>query len=209
MILDEILEKLKNTKNKAYTINDESYSYSELYRFICNIYNFLLSNNKEKKPIIVYGHKEIYMKATFLACSFAGITYVPIDESIPNERVNNIIKQTNPYCIIGNFRNQNYVNISKREIEQIMNSQTTNEIDKIYLNADDIYYIIFTSGSTGEPKGVKVTYKNLNSCINWLRNIIELKDEVILNQANFSFDLSVADLYLSLISGSEHFIYIR
>lgn len=31
-------------------------------------------------------------------------------------------------------------------------------------------------------------------------------DDIILNQANFSFDLSVADLYLSVVSGSEHFI---
>ena len=74
------------------------------------------------------------------------------------------------------------------------------------MKSEDIYYIIFTSGSTGIPKGVKVTYKNLDSCINWLSNIITIKNETILNQANFSFDLSVADLYLSLINGNEHFI---
>ena len=32
------------------------------------------------------------------------------------------------------------------------------------------------------------------------------ENEVVLNQASFSFDLSVADFYLSLINGSEHFI---
>ena len=88
MILEEILKNLKSKgNNKAYTINDKSYSYDELYKYICNIYKFILLNNKEKKPIIVYGHKEVYMKATFLACSFAGITYVPIDEGTPKERV--------------------------------------------------------------------------------------------------------------------------
>ena len=40
-------------------------------------------------------------------------------------------------------------------------------------NINDVYYIIFTSGSTGIPKGVKVTYKNLDSCIRWLKEIVK------------------------------------
>lgn len=200
MILDDILKVLKEkSNNKAYTINDKSYSYKQLYKFVCNIYHFLLKENKEKKNVVIYGHKEIYMKATFIACSFAGMTYVPIDDSMPQERVEKIIKQVNPLLIIGK-------NIPKEKICKIMNSDSYNEINDIYLKPDDIYYIIFTSGSTGVPKGVKITYKNLNSCINWLKDITSIKKGVILNQANFSFDLSVADLYLSLISGSEHFI---
>ena len=119
MILDEILEILKNEgKNKAYTINEKSYTYAELYQFVCNIYNYILKENKDKTPIIVYGHKEIYVKATFLACSFAGITYVPIDESLPKERVKNIIEQVKPHCIIGNFESEDAKNISKKEIKK-------------------------------------------------------------------------------------------
>ena len=200
MILDDILKILKEKSNdKAYTINNESYSYKQLYQFVCNIYYFLLKENKEKQPVIVYGQKEIYMKATFIACSLAGMTYVPIDESMPNQRIKQIIKQVNPLLIIGK-------NISKEKIYKIMYQENYNEINYIYLKPNDIYYIIFTSGSTGVPKGVKVTYKNLDSCIKWLKNITKVNKDIIINQANFSFDLSVADLYLSLISQSEHFI---
>jgi D-alanine--poly(phosphoribitol) ligase subunit 1 len=87
-----------------------------------------------------------------------------------------------------------------------MNNNNFKDINTIYMKKEDIYYIIFTSGSTGVPKGVKVTYNNLNSCVNWLQDITKAEKEVILNQANFSFDLSVADLYLSLVSESEHYI---
>lgn len=200
MILDEILTILQEkSDNKAYTINNESYTYAQLYKFVCNIYHFLLKENKQKRPVVVYGHKEIYMKATFIACSFAGMTYVPIDENMPKERVEQTISQIEPKIIIGK-------NISKQKINEIMNQENYKEIKEIYLKPNDIYYIIFTSGSTGIPKGVKVTYKNLDSCIKWLKDITKIKKGVVLNQANFSFDLSVADLYLSLISGSEHFI---
>lgn len=207
MILDIILKKLKyKSKNKAYTINDRSYTYNEFYKFVCNIYHFLISENIKKKTIVIYGHKDVYMKAAFLACSFAGITYVPIDKSIPYERVKDIIKQVEPSLIIGDLECASYKIISEKEIYEIMNNKYYYDIDNIYLKAEDIYYIIFTSGSTGKPKGVKVTYKNLDSCVNWLKDIIKIEKGVILNQANFSFDLSVADLYLSLVTESEHFI---
>ena len=47
MILDDILTILKEkSDNKAYTINNESYTYTQLYKFVCNIYQFLLKENK-------------------------------------------------------------------------------------------------------------------------------------------------------------------
>ncbi len=200
MILDEILIILKEkAEDKAYTVNGESYSYQQFYQFVCNLYEFLLKENTEKRPVVVYGHKEIYMKATFLACSFAGMAYVPIDENMPEERVKQIIAQVHPTLIIGK-------NIPKPKINEIMNQENFQEIEQIHLKPEDIAYIIFTSGTTGVPKGVKVTYQNLDSCIQWLKDITKIKKGVVLNQANFSFDLSVADLYLSLVSGSEHCI---
>lgn len=200
MILEDILEILREkSNNKAYTMDGRSYTYEQFYKFVCNLYDYLLEVNKERRPVIVYGKKEIYMKVAFLACSFAGMAYVPIDENMPEERVEQIIKQINPHLIIGK-------DISKEKIYEIMTKEDPKEINKIYLQPNDIYYIIFTSGSTGIPKGVKVTYENLNSCMNWLKEITKMKKGVIVNQANFSFDLSVADLYLSLLTGSEHFI---
>ena len=203
MILEEILEVLKNNgKDIAYIIGEKQYTYSELYKYVCNIYHYLLENNKEKKPVLVYGHKDIYMKATFLACSYAGMAYVPVDESMPEERIKEIINQIKPKVIIGNLQN----GIKKEQVYTIMENENYTEITKISMKPEDTYYIIFTSGSTGKPKGVEISYNNLNSCVNWLKEIAGNEKGVILNQANFSFDLSIADFYLSLVTGSAHFI---
>lgn len=207
MILDDILDKLKNGgESIAYTFGVERYTYLEFYKYVCNIYEYLLNNNIKKEPVIVFGGKEVYMKATFIACSFAGISYVPVDKSIPKERVQSIISQVKPYGIIGDFTSNSISNISKGEITAIMSNSKYKEINKIYLKPDDVYYIIFTSGSTGVPKGVEVLYSNVDSCIKWLLDITKVEKGVILNQAIYSFDLSVADLYLSLVTGSEHYI---
>ncbi len=65
--------------------------------------------------------------------------------------------------------------------------------------------IIFTSGSTGTPKGVKITADCLNHFLEWSVGLggpaEEKQGAVFLNQAPFSFDLSVMDLYTCLACG--------
>lgn len=194
-MLNKILQNLKKyPDDECYQIKDKIYRNKDLYKYVCNIYNYLLENNEIKRPVVVKGHKQIYMIASFIACSMAGFTYVPIDEEIPKERANKIIMQVQPELIID------------ETIEKIMEKDNPKDIEKIYLKDEDIYYIIFTSGTTGEPKGVQITYRNLKSCMFWLEEICKIEQSVVLNQANFSFDLSVADLYLPLLTRSKHYI---
>lgn len=197
-MLERILNNLKQySTSECFQIKDKIYTYKQLYRYVCNIYTYLLVENKNKKPVIIYGHKDIHMLASLLACAFAGMAYVPIDISISEERKKYIIDLIKPNIIIDD------------KIENIMNNENYSDIDKIYMKPEDLYYIIFTSGSTGNPKGVKVLYKNVISCVNWLEEITNIEKGIVLNQANFSFDLSVADIYLNLISGSKHYIIER
>lgn len=69
---------------------------------------------------------------------------------------------------------------------------------------NEIAYMIFTSGSTGEPKGVPISYENLNHFIDWVGTLSPMdgyEGATVLNQASLGFDLSVADLYYCLCYG--------
>ncbi|MFF4806486.1 amino acid adenylation domain-containing protein [Streptomyces sp. NPDC001351] len=61
---------------------------------------------------------------------------------------------------------------------------------------DDLAYVIFTSGSTGDPKGVAVRHRSVVNLIDWFnrRNGVG-PDDVVLQMAAFSFDLSVYDVF--------------
>lgn len=83
-------------------------------------------------------------------------------------------------------------------IKEITQAVQTSEV------AEDTAYIIFTSGSTGKPKGVPISVENLDNFVQWISSLRPLSEYTgcsVLNQASFSFDLSVADMYYFLCNG--------
>ena len=54
-----------------------------------------------------------------------------------------------------------------------------------------------------------VTCENLDSFVGWMAELFPKPPAVILNQAAFSFDLSVADFWPALAWGSEEYVICR
>lgn len=197
------LEKIinKNKEKVFYKINDEILTYNDLLTNAKKLSQSLI--NQGTDPVIIYGDKSVDMIISIVACIMAKRTYIPVDLCTPIHRINLIIQLTNSSLLINNTNNDlNGLSI------KICNIKTLNgEYNKLVSNEcnnNNIAYIIFTSGSTGNPKGVPISYDNLENFIDWISNFELLKDYKninVLNQASFSFDLSVADFYYSLFNG--------
>ncbi|MGN1383198.1 MAG: D-alanine--poly(phosphoribitol) ligase subunit DltA [Eubacterium sp.] len=81
--------------------------------------------------------------------------------------------------------------------------ESISEIDEKYQDRpEDVQYIIFTSGSTGKPKGVQISAGALSNYLDWCSELSGMDNGVFLNQAPYSFDLSVMDLYCALATAS-------
>ncbi len=146
-------------------------------------------------PIAVIGHKEPEMLIAFLAAVKSGRPYVPIDSSHPTQRIDRILAVADAAATL-----------SPARIATLLEGQSDSASGH-RVEGDDPFYIIFTSGSTGEPKGVVITLANLTAFIDWMFGEQRFAEgrEIFLNQAPFSFDLSVMDLYLSLATGGTLF----
>lgn len=204
---------IKNPNRKAIVLkNDLENKYinwKELDEYSSKLANYLEKILPTKKPIVVYGHKNPNMIVCFLACVKSGRAYCPVDINVPKTRVIDIINEVNPDVVLTTecleLENCDYKILSNDEIETIVKNETKCINKSKFVKKNDVFYIIFTSGSTGKPKGVQITRDCLDNFIKWAKQIgCGLKKGEyynFINQAPFSFDLSVMDLYLSLYTG--------
>ena len=160
-----------------------------------------------KDPIVVYGHKHPRMLVCFLACVRSGRAYCPVDISMPADRVQEIVERVDNPIVLATkeLTVEGKRVISPAELEEAVAFPEVIE-DSKQLSKEDTFYIIFTSGSTGKPKGVQISRDNLENYLEWSKDLGDTENEkdggVFLNQAPFSFDLSVMDVYNSLATGA-------
>lgn len=199
------LQKYKNSTRDAIISGDNSLTYQQLWEKSEILSQFIKYGGGGTNPIIVYGHKHPYMLAAFIACAKTGVAYVPLDINMPENRIKDIIDSVEPSIILtteklAQYKDYPILDITDEGIYDIAAVSDENE----WVKADDVFYIIFTSGSTGVPKGVQITYGALNHFAKWALSLgdCEKRNSVYINQAPFSFDLSVMDLYMCLASES-------
>jgi D-alanine--poly(phosphoribitol) ligase subunit 1 len=148
----------------------------------------------DRAPIAVLGHRESEMLIAFLGVVKSGRPYVPLDTALPQQRIDNILSTAGVSLLL-----------TSTDIQDLSASHSPAPTSPV--EHDSAFYIIFTSGSTGEPKGVVVTLGCLEHFIGCMlaeQSFAELS-ETFLNQAPFSFDLSVMDLYCSMATGGTLF----
>ncbi|SDC95609.1 D-alanine--poly(phosphoribitol) ligase subunit 1 [Terribacillus halophilus] len=189
----------------AFRNGDERISYGMLWDRSSRLAGLIRNSCQLKRqtPIVVYGHMGTDMPVSFLACVKAGYPYIPVDTSIPMERVRLIVEKSGAGLVIDTTN-------TVLELDNVAVLHTTAlQLDQeeaigqdLWVGEEDVFYIIYTSGSTGNPKGVQVTAENLQSFTDWMTGDFSLgQGKVFLNQAPFSFDLSVMDFYPALQSG--------
>ena len=148
-------------------------------------------------PVAVVGHKEPEMVVGFLA---GGSGRTPLR---PHRQRHARGARLTILEVAGVSRTFTVPDIARLAAPSETATGGSDELD------DHPYYVIFTSGSTGEPKGVVITLGCLESFVGWMLAEQSGLRGMFLNQAPFSFDLSVMDIYLSLATGGTLFSLTR
>lgn len=157
------------------------------------------------QPVAVLIERNINSIISFMGIVYSGNFYVPIDCTMPVERIRLIFDTLKPVLII-DARGKEETWEQAYRYEAIVEETAIDEskLSGIRENAIDIdpLYAIFTSGSTGVPKGVVVCHRSVIDLMDAFEEAFDFDhDSVFGNQAPFDFDVSVKDIYNALRVG--------
>lgn len=187
----------KTPDNIAVVFEEKVLTYKELNEQSNQLANYL-QKNYAIKPDDLVGIKQErseWMLISILGILKSGGAYVPIDPGYPQKRIDYIEKDSK--CRLS---------IDENELIKFRKSQAAYSIEYTtsLTKSDNLAYIIYTSGSTGNPKGVLIEHRSI---VNTLLSQIEFLQISSKNRglqfASFSFDASVWETFLILLSGAR------
>ncbi|MDA7449942.1 AMP-binding protein [Candidatus Pelagibacter ubique] len=180
-------------------------TYKEFWNKCNNFSNYLIQKTRSSVPVVcILEDKSFFDYIAMIGTLMSGGYYIPINKVTPKQKIIKIIQETKANFFFSN--NAYKIEKSRINIKFINKDIADNETNLINKKFKDsnLAYILFTSGTTGSPKGVMIKRKSLNHYANWLIKTFKLNSNNNCSQIpSIGFDLSLADIFLSLCSGSS------
>ncbi len=184
----------------SYICGNEKVTTDELAAKVSSAASWLVKNIPEGKSVLIYGHKSVVTYVFILACLKCGVGYIPCDTILSAEKIRDNIDRTQPAAVLCTEKNSRlgFRDIPVYEYDLLLSVCDNGEsFTEEHIKSSGMAYTVFTSGTTGKRHAVPINRENLKAFTSWFLNIPALREiapRVILNTANFSFDLSVADI---------------
>lgn len=142
-----------------------------------------------------------------LATWKAGGGYVPMDPSLPRQRLAYIADDSGAQVIVVDNRTAHL--LSKQTTRLLHVAATTRDQESPRAPASlpaptSLAYVIYTSGSTGQPKGVAIEHRSLGNYLLDMQSSFPLDStDAVLARASIGFDTSIKELFWPLIAGAR------
>lgn len=195
----EAFKKVKKqySSNIAIVCEEKSYSYCETDNIIIELIKLFKDKNKSG---LIYLEKNEYSIIFQLVLNATQNVFTSLDIATPKDRVNEIRSQLDSQWIISldDFSEEGYVVKYESEKFKIWERKS----NKTYKGK--ISHIYFSSGSTGKPKGIMLPAQPLVNVVKEQAQIIDMKEnKKFAWLLSPSFDASLSDIYLTLLSGGQ------
>ncbi len=184
-------------------------TYAELVERAGRTASFLLSRGVSPgQPMGLAMPRSADLVVALLGILEAGAFYVPLDPSLPAERLAYILESSGVRFVAtlavtagslppGSWRPL----LLDAEAAEIARQPRKPPVRPV--TPRDAAYLLYTSGSTGRPKGVVVEHGPVASLAAAQRGLFEVRPESrVLQFANLGFDASVSEIFVTLAAGA-------
>ncbi len=176
----------------------------------------LLAHGLEpEQPVVLYLERDVTLVVAMLAVLKAGGAFLPLDPSTPPARVQRIVADARPCCVLTSAaRHATLVNVGVPSLildpPDVAPEQAHHAAPLplgVPTTPEQLAYIIYTSGSTGAPKGVQLTHGGLANLIAWYCRYYAVTAQDRLTQlVSLSFDALVWEILPALSAGASVFM---
>lgn len=199
----------------AYANESEGFTFRQVYEMSRSAATFIAKKGIRRKPVVVFMKKHPKEIIAFLSVITAGCFYVPIDEEMPQSRIDLILENVKAPLLICDESTKE----KAKELEDVGECVLFDEIssgqsdDALLKEAydqaidTDPVYIVFTSGSTGVPKGVAACHRSVIDYIEQLSETLGFSSETVFgNQTPLYFDACLKEVYPVLKFGATAYL---
>lgn len=196
----------KTPDNIAVVFVDEQLSYRELNNQANQLANYLTQLGV--KPDVLVGvclERSHLSIVAILAVLKAGGAYLPLDPTIPSDRLGVILQDSQVQVLLTQEKllsslpahTARVVCLDRRDA---IASGCENPISSV--TCENLAYVIYTSGSTGTPKGVAVEHRQLCNYLNSILEKLDLPDAAsFATVSTFAADLGNTVIFSALCTG--------
>jgi amino acid adenylation domain-containing protein len=152
--------------------------------------------------------RSVELVVALLATLKAGGAYLPLDPNYPRERLSFIVGDAETGAIITTNGLRRQLGLEAPHVVLLDGEPDTSASDDTAPESDvtpkHLAYNIYTSGSTGLPKGALNTHEGICNRLLWMQQAYGINEtDRILQKTPFSFDVSVWEFFLPLMSGAQ------
>ncbi|BCL80831.1 hypothetical protein ccbrp13_32960 [Ktedonobacteria bacterium brp13] len=200
----------------ALALVDEQHtlSYAALDRWASALAHLLREQGVGPEVVVgVQVERSVTWLIALLGILKAGGGYLPLDEKLPENRLRHILREAGVHLLVTLSGEQpDWVPADLPVLDvsscwSILARQTCPLGWRVAVEAENLAYVIYTSGSTGTPKGVQIAHRGLGNLARAQSQLFAVEAHShVLQYASQSFDASLAEVLVSLLSGASLYL---
>jgi amino acid adenylation domain-containing protein len=206
------LQAARSPEAVAVVDEDQHLSYGELNRRANELAHYLIGLGAGPEKVVgINLERSAELVVTLLGVLKTGAAYLPLDPGYPIRRLNYMVDEIKPVCILSNASQTDILSCKQpvvalgglAEVRKAFPSDNPTNANRIAcVLPDHPAYYIYTSGSTGTPKCVMGLHSGLVNRISWAQEVYLPGKNRVLARSSVNFIDGLTEMLEALLSGA-------